>query len=209
MNFSTTPINTYIELLGSSAPTPGGGSASALSGAQGIALILMVANLTIGKPKYAQYEELNQSALTEGTKLCAELIALIDRDAQAFSKLSQAYKLPRNSDEEKSNRATAIAEATLKATQTPFEMMDVSLKALYLCKSLVGKSNDNASSDLGVSALNLSACINGAWLNVLINLSGIKNPETTEYFRTKGQEIVETAQKEADFIYNSIRTQFC
>ena len=205
MKLATAPITEFIELLSSDAPTPGGGSASALSGAQGVALILMVANLTVGKPKYTEHEKLNQAALKEGTELCAELLDLIDRDAEAFGKLSQAYKLPRNTDEEKAARSTAIAETTFGATQTPFKMMEVSLKALHLCKSLVGKSNVNAASDLGVSALNLLSCIKSAWLNVLINLSGIENPETANHFKTKGQEIIETAQKEADFIYNAIK----
>ena len=195
----------FVEQLGSGAPVPGGGAASALSGAQGAALITMVANLTIGKPKFAEYEELNQLALAEGNQLRAQLTSLIDRDAQAFSKLSDAYKLPKESAEDKAKRSKTIAEATLKATEAPFETMEIALKALYLCKSLIGKSNNNASSDLGVSAMNLLACINGAWLNVLINLNGIANPTTAKYYKSKGTEIVETAQKEANYIYETIK----
>ena len=204
MQFSSTSIADYIEVLGSGAPVPGGGAACALSGAQGAALILMVANLTVGKPKYTECEELNQFALTEGEKLCNQLIDLIDRDAEAFGKLSAAYKLPKETAKEKAARNATIAEATLKATETPFEIMETSLKALYLCKSLVGKSNINVASDLGVSAQNLLSSINGAWLNVVINIPGIENAAIAEHFKTKGREILETAKKEADYIYDSV-----
>ena len=208
MQLSKKTISDYIELLGSSAPAPGGGAASALNGAQGAALIVMVSELTVGKPKYAECEELNQFAIEEGKKLYTQLTNLIDSDAEAFSKLADAYKLPRDTAEEKSARNTAIAEATLGATETPFEMMEVALRALHLCKSLIGKSNENVASDLGISALNLMACINGAWLNVLINLSGIESASTAEYFKTKGQDIVDTASSESEYIYNSIKDMF-
>jgi formiminotetrahydrofolate cyclodeaminase len=198
-------LNEFIEELGSASPAPGGGSAAALVGAQGTALITMVANLTVGKPRYAEYEDLNQAALNEGSRLCSRLVSLVDRDAEAFNKLSAAYKLPKAAEDEKEARSKAIAQATLSATETPFEMMEISLKALYLCKSLLGKSNENASSDLGVSALCLLTCINGAWLNVLINLPGIENEISAEHFKTKGNKIINDAQSEADYIYNSIK----
>ena len=205
MMLSKKTISEFISILGSETPVPGGGSASALSGALGVALIAMVANLTVGRQKYSECEELNRFALEESNKLCAELIALIDRDAEAYGKLAEAYKLPRGTAKEKTARNAAIAETTLGATEAPFETMQAALKALYLCKSLVGKSNENAASDLGVSALNLLSCINGAWLNVLINLSGVENATTAEFFKTKGQEIVDTAKKEAEYIYDTVR----
>ena len=201
-------VNEFLDQLGSGAPVPGGGSASALAGSLGVSLITMVANLTVGKPQYAECEELNQFAIEEGNKLCQQFTGLIDRDGEAFTKLMDTYKLPRGTVEEKTIRNTAIAEATLGATEAPFEMMETALKALYLCKSLIGKSNENAASDLGVSALNLLSCINGAWLNVLINLGGIESTTSAEYFKTKGQEIVDTASSEAKYIYESIREVF-
>ena len=205
MSIAEMKIKDYIERLGSDAPAPGGGSASALCGAQGVALITMVANLTVGKPKFAEFEELNQNAVKEGDKLCSLLVNLIDKDTEAFNKLSDAYKLPKEKDEEKAARSTAIAKATLGATEPPFEMMEAALEALALCKSLIGKSNANAASDLGVSALNLLSCVKGAWLNVLINLGGIKDAEKAERFKTEGQRIVNAAGKEADYIYEAIK----
>lgn len=205
MKLSETNINEFINSLGSSSPVPGGGGSCALSGAQGVALITMVANLTVGKPKFSQYEELNQFAIEEGNKLCMQLVDLVDKDAEAFGGLAKAYKLPRESDKDRLARNKAIAEATLKATESPFEMMEIALKALYLCKSLIGKSNKNVSSDLGVSALSLLSCIKGAWLNVLINLPGIENAADAEYYRAKGNEILDAAESEAEFIYTAVK----
>jgi len=201
-------INEYIELLGSSAPAPGGGSASALSGAQGAALITMVANLTIGKAKYAEFEEFNQKAAKEGAELQSKLVELIDKDTEAFNKVSAAFKLPKETDDDKKARSAAIAAATLTATEAPFETLEVASKALTLCKSLIGKSNPNVASDLGVSALNLISCAKGAWLNVLINLGGVKDVQKAEHFKTEGQKLVDAAQKEADEIYTAIVEMF-
>ena len=205
MLISTMMIGEYIELLGSDAPAPGGGSASALCGAQGAALITMVAGLTIGKPKYAEFDKLNQNAINEGDGLCRRLTELIDRDTEAFNELSAAFKLPRETEVEKAKRSAAIAEATLGATEAPFEMMELALKAISLCKAMTGKSNPNTASDLGVAALNLLSCVKGAWLNVLINLSGVKDAEKVKHFKTEGQRIIDTAQKEADHIFESIK----
>jgi formiminotetrahydrofolate cyclodeaminase len=166
----------------------------------------MVANLTVGKPKFAEFEELNQSAIVEGNILRATLVDLIDRDTEAYGKLSAAFKLPRETDEDKAFRSATIAAATIGATETPFEMMEVAFKALILCRSLIGKSNANAASDLGVSALNLLACVKGAWLNVLINLNGIKDVAKAEHFKIRGQELVDLSQKEADYIYEIVKS---
>ena len=206
MQFKSKTINEFIEQLSSETSVPGGGSASALSGALGVSLILMVANLTVGKEKYAKYEELNQSVITESREIRDELLGLIDRDSEVYSNLLAAYKLPRVTDEEKEIRNKEIFDATLEAIKAPFEIMEVSLKALHLCSSLIGKSNENAVSDLGVSAQNLMACLSGAWLNVLINLKGQHIPdETAAYYKRRGLEIVDIGNKEAIYIYDSVK----
>ena len=205
MQPTTTTIKEFIEQLGSDSPAPGGGSACALSGALGVSLITMVANLTIGKPQYAEFEELNQLAIIEGNRISTELLDLVEKDSVAYLNLLEAYKLPRDTAEEREIRSAKVLEATIIATKTPLSIMEASLKALFLCKSLVGKSNANASSDLGVSAQKLLASINGAWLNVLINLGGIKNTDRVLFYQHKGQEIVDTAKVEAEFIYDSVK----
>jgi formiminotetrahydrofolate cyclodeaminase len=207
-SLSAMKFNEYIELLASNAPAPGGGSASALSGVQGTALISMVAGLTIGRAKYAEFEELNQNVIKESGEFSCKLLGLIDKDTEAYNKVSAAFKLPKETDEDKKIRSSEIASATLTATEIPFEIMETANKALALCKSLVGKSNPNAASDLGVSALNLLSCVKGAWLNVLINLSGIKDASKLEFFKAEGQKIADSAQEEADCIYKTVSEMF-
>ncbi|MCH5147046.1 MAG: cyclodeaminase/cyclohydrolase family protein [Clostridiales bacterium] len=196
-------VTSYLDLLNSDAPAPGGGSASALCGAQGAALVSMVAGLTIGKKKYPDDQELCAEVAVKASKLKDALLQQVDKDTEAFNLVSAAFKLPKETDEEKAARSKAIADATLVATQVPFETMKLCLEALQYSKALIGHSNTNAASDLGVSALNLITCMKGAWLNVLINLGGVKDEAKANEFRTKGEEMVKAAQKQADEIYKA------
>lgn len=196
-------VTSYIDLLNSDAPAPGGGSASALCGAQGAALVSMVAGLTIGKKKYPDDQELCAEVAVKASKLKDALLAQVDKDTEAFNLVSAAFKLPKETDEEKAARSKAIADATLIATQVPFETMTLCLETLKYSKALIGHSNTNAASDLGVSALNLITCMKGAWLNVLINLGGVKDEAKAQEFRVKGEEMVAAAQKQADEIYKA------
>ena len=196
-------VSSYLDLLNSDAPAPGGGSASALCGAQGAALVSMVAGLTIGKKKYPDDQELCAEVAKKASCLKNALLAQVDKDTEAFNLVSEAFKLPKETDEQKAVRSKAIADATLVATEVPFMTMKLCLETLHYTKSLIGHSNTNAASDLGVSALNLITCMKGAWLNVLINLGGVKDEAKANEFRTKGEKMVKTAQKEADEIYKA------
>ena len=196
-------VSSYLDLLNSDAPAPGGGSASALCGAQGAALVSMVAGLTIGKKKYPDDQELCAEVAKKASYLKNALLAQVDKDTEAFNLVSEAFKLPKETDEQKATRSKAIADATLVATEVPFMTMKLCLETLNYTKSLIGHSNTNAASDLGVSALNLITCMKGAWLNVLINLGGVKDEAKAKEFRTKGEEMVKTAQKKADEIYKA------
>jgi formiminotetrahydrofolate cyclodeaminase len=194
----------YLDLLKSDAPAPGGGSASALSGAQGMALIMMVANLTNGREAYKEHWELCENALKEGSRIMEELILCIEKDTDAYNQVMKAYQLPKENDEEKDVRKMAIREATLVATQVPFDAMVLALEGLKTADSLVGKSNANCSSDLGVAALNLLACGQGVWLNILTNLSGIKNPEKEKEFETEGAILFLQIKELAQGIYKRV-----
>jgi len=197
-------VTAYMDLMASDAPAPGGGSASALCGAQGASLAAMVAGLTIGKKKYPDDQELCQKAAQEGMALKQALLDQVDRDTEAFNLVSAAFKLPKETDEDKVARSKAIADATLVATQVPFETMQITAKALELAASLVGHSNRSAASDLGVASLNLLSCMKGAWLNVLINLGGVKDEEKAAAFRAQGEAMVKQAEETAAAIYNAI-----
>ena len=197
-------VNTYLDVLKSDAPAPGGGSVSALSGAQGIGLALMVCDLTIGKEKYADYQEVCLAAKEAGISVYNRLVEAIDKDTEAFNLVSAAFKMPKETDEEKAARKQAIAEGTLVATQVPFETMEIAFEGLKIVETLEGKSNPNASSDLGVAALNLMSAIRGAWLNVKINLPGVKDEEAAKAFVEKGEAIIAEAEKLAAPIYERV-----
>ncbi len=193
----------YLDLLNSGAPAPGGGSASALSAAQGVALITMVADLTIGKEKYAQYEKDCIREKAAALALYEQLTCAIDDDTIAFTRVSEAYKMPKGSEEEKAARSMEIAEATLEATEVPFRLMNLCVSGLEITERLVGNSNPNASSDLGVAALHLLSGVKGAWLNVKINLPSIKNEDAKAEFQ-QGSKIVVRAEELSAKIYNDV-----
>lgn len=196
-------VKDYLDLLKSDAPAPGGGSVSALSAAQGIGLVAMVSDLTIGRERYADFEEGCKKAKAEATELYAKLVEAIDKDTEAFNLVSAAFKMPKDTDENKAARSKAIADATLVATEVPFETLTLCMDALKVTETIVGKSNPNAASDLGVAALNLLAGIKGAWLNVMINLPGVKDEAAKAKF-AEGAKMVEEAEAIADAIYNKV-----
>lgn len=197
-------VKEYLEVLKSDAPAPGGGSVSALAGAQGTALFMMVADLTLGKEKYADYQEVCREAKEKGMALHEELTAAVDKDTEAFNLVAAAFKMPKATEEEKAARKQAIADGTLVSTEVPFRTMQLGYEGLMLAKTLIGHSNPNAASDLGVAVLNLTGCIKGAWLNVLINLPGIKDEEKKAYFAEEGKKMYDAADEIASSLYEAV-----
>ncbi len=200
-------VKKYMENLASNLPAPGGGSASALAGAQGISLVMMVAELTVGKEKYRDWEAYCQKAISDGTVIQTNFLKAIDDDTDAYNKVGAAFKLPKNTDEEKAARSRAIQDATVLATRVPLRTMEISLDALKVAKSLIGKSNPNCSSDIGVGALNLRSALMGAWLNVKINLPGIKDEDLRNELFEKGQSMLEEGNKIADKCYEIVEEE--
>lgn len=187
-------IKEYLDVLQSDAPAPGGGSVSALAGAQGAALLLMVAQLTMGKEKFADYEEICGMAAEKARILYKDLTAAIDEDTAAFNKVSAAFRMPKDTEEEKAARTAAIRGGTLESTKVPYGVMEMCLTGLETAESMVGHSNPNTASDLGVAALNFAAGLKGAWYNVKINLPGIKDEALVKEFTQGGEEIVERGE---------------
>ena len=204
MKLAELKTSEFVDLLASDAPAPGGGSAAALEGALGAALTAMVCSLTIGKKKYADHQELVTEAQKKAAGLKARFVDVMDRDTEAFNVVSAAFGMPKATDEEKAARSAAIQEGLKGCTKTPFEMMELAVETLELTASILGKSNDSAASDLGVSALSLRAAIQGAWLNVLINIGSLKNKELAEDYRAKGEALLAKALPLADEIYNTV-----
>jgi len=197
-------INDFIAVLGSDTPAPGGGSASALTAAQGIALTKMVTELTIGKKKYAEFEDEIELLQKKAKSLQEGLLRAIDEDTEAFNQVSAVFGLPKTTEEEKKARREAMQSALKGAAVTPFSMMEKIVDALKVTQAAVGKSNTNAASDLGVAALNLKAALQGAWLNVLINLASIKDEMFVRQYRKAGESLVEEGSKIADATYQQI-----
>lgn len=204
MKLTDMQVKEFMSVLGSDEPAPGGGSASALAGSMGISLTKMVAELTIGKKKYAEYDELAQTTKVEAGKLQKDLLEAIDKDTEAFNVVSAVFSMPKSTPEEKAARSAALQKALQGAAVSPYQMMETCVSALKVTDNLVGKSNTNAASDLGVAALNLKSALQGAWLNVCINLSGIKDEAFVEKYRQAGTKTLNEGSRLADDIYNHI-----
>ena len=197
----------FVDLLASDAPAPGGGSAAALEGALGAALTAMVCGLTtVGKSKeqYAEYQEFVVESQKKAADLKLRFVDVMDRDTDAFNVVSAAFRMPKSTDEEKAARSAAIQKGLEACTATPFEMMELATETLELTASLLGKTNDSAASDLGCAALSLKAAIQGAWLNVLINIGGIQDQAFADEYRQKGQALLDKALPLADAIYQEV-----
>lgn len=197
-------IKDFIEVLASEAPAPGGGSAAALLGAVGASLAAMVAGLTLGKEKYRDFAAQTETLQATGIRLQQRFLELIDQDTAAFNEVSAAYKLPKATDAEKAVRRDAIELALQNATKTPFAMMETAAECLQLVAGAVGKTNVSAASDLGVAAYSLRAAICGAWLNVLINIGGIKDATFVTQYKTAGQKLLVDSDLYADTISRQI-----
>lgn len=197
-------VAAYIDTVASDAPAPGGGSASALCGAQGAGLSTMVAGLTLGKKKYDDRQAACEAIRGDGMPLVEALKAQVDKDTEAFNLVSAAFKMPKETDAEKAARSAAIQKGTLVSTEVPFETMKLALEALRNAHKLLEGFNTNAASDLGVAALDLLACVKGAWLNVLINIGSLKDTEKAAAFKAEGLAIVREAEELAGAIYGAV-----
>lgn len=204
MNLVDLTVKDFVEVLGSDAPAPGGGSAAALAASMGISLTKMVCELTIGKKKYAEFEDEIKLVFDESKALQKHLLDAIDKDTEAFNAVSAVFDMPKETDDEKAARRVAMQTALQGAAESPFYMMKLMVNALDVTKRAVGKSNTNAASDLGVAALNLKSGLQGAWLNVLINLSSIKDEEFVLQHRQEGEKLLAKGSQLADEIYAEI-----
>lgn len=194
----------FLEELSSSAPVPGGGGASAACGALAAALASMVANLTTGKKKYAQYEEDIQRILKESEVKIKELVALADQDAKAFEPLAKAYRLPKNTDEEKAYRDEVMKKVLYDASIAPLQIMETVFDLIALIEEVTQKGSVMAASDAGVAAVFAQAALKGASLNVFINTKSMKDRETAEALNEKALALIEEGCMRADQIFAEV-----
>lgn len=197
-------LNEYLDILLSDAPAPGGGSVSALAGAEGAALMAMVCDLTTSKEKYAEEHELCSEIREKAGVLYEGFAKAIDDDTAAFNLVAAAFKMPKETEEEKAARRKAIADGTLEATKVPFHVMEMAAEGLALADRLQGHYNRNCDSDYGVGVLNLMTCMRGAWLNVKINLPGVKDETLKANYEEAGRKMLADGEAIAERIYGEI-----
>jgi glutamate formiminotransferase/formiminotetrahydrofolate cyclodeaminase len=166
-------VRDLTERLASRAPVPGGGSASALAGALGAALVEMVCELTVGKPEYEDVDPVARQIGAAAGELRGSLLAAAEEDAAAYLGVVAARRLPRDSEEERAARKAAIGEASVAATEVPLRVARLAAEVLDLAASIASIGNRNAVSDAGAASLLAAAAARGAALNVRINLPSL------------------------------------
>jgi methenyltetrahydrofolate cyclohydrolase len=171
------PVHEFLERLGSSDPVPGGGSAAALAAAMGAALVAMVAELTIGRPAYAEHDETVRKLRFDALDRRAELLELAQQDADAYDLVVRARHMPKGSEAETAARGTALQAAMLEAARIPLRAAVVASEVLDLAERMAPIGNRNAASDAGVAAQLAAAGLRGALLNVRINLPYLAEDE--------------------------------
>ena len=170
----------FLDKLASSSPEPGGGSASALAAAIGAALVSMVANLTVGKQKYADVQDQIGELVKNSEAVRARLQELVQEDTEVYGVLSKAFKMPRDTDDDKAKRADAIQAACKDATMVPYAIAEQCLEVARLSEVAADIGNVGAVSDAGVAVLLADASAQCAALNVKINLSTITDSAFNE-----------------------------
>ena len=204
MKIADMKVTELINEVGAGTPAPGGGAVAGLAGGIGVALTMMVNGLTLSKKGFEDDRERILDAIAKGNELKARLLDVMDRDTEAFNVVSAAFGMPKATDEEKAARSAAIQEGLKGCTKTPMEMMELIDETLTLAQSLLGRFNDTSASDLGVAFLSLKAGIQGAWLNVLINVGSLKDQEFAAEYRAKGEALLAHALPLADECYAEI-----
>jgi len=185
----------FIEVLSTPDPTPGGGSAAAYAGAMGAALVSMVSGLTIGKKKYAEYEAEMQAVRVMAEKLRKELTLAVDDDAGAFEALMGSFKLPKETEEEKSKRSAAIVQATLNAAHVPLHVANDAVKVMELAIKCAKHGNVNAISDAMSGFAMSRAALTAAGYNVRINLNSLEDKSVGEKMLAELAELEQKADK--------------
>lgn len=200
-------IQEFLDVLSSKEPVPGGGGASALAGALGNALGQMVANLTIGKKKYAQVEDEIKELAERMKGIQGQFSALADQDAKVFAPLAKCYSLPSGTEEEKAYKAEVMEARLLDASLVPMEIMEKASEMLEIMDILADKGSRMAVSDVGVGVQFIRTALLGAVMNVYINTKSMKNREKAEEMNEKAEHLIKEGTEAADRIYQKVLEQ--
>jgi len=193
-------IDAWLDELASPAPAPGGGAAAALSASTGASLICMVCNLTIGKPKYAAFQETLTAALARAQEIRQAALRLVDEDARAFSAVMAAYQLPRGDDAERAARAAAVQEAA----QVSLRIAELAAEVIGLADGIVDGANVNVISDVGVAAATARAGLQSALVTVEVNLAGMTDAQARQAIAREADRC-EQAIGRADAVVGEVR----
>jgi formiminotetrahydrofolate cyclodeaminase len=191
-------IYQFINELSSDAPIPGGGGASGLVAACGMALGNMVLSLTTGKKKFEQYQDEIDDLIEKGNNLTDALLRGMDADAAAFIPLTMAYRMPKETEEEQAKRDAVMEEALVTASEAPLHMMANIMEAMHLIHRIAEIGSRMAISDAGVGIQCCMAAMHGASLNVFINTKSMKNREVAEDMNRRADALI----KEAELVGN-------
>ena len=204
MEFSNYSCKEFVEVLASKAPVPGGGGASGLIGAVGIALGNMAGNLTVGKKKYADVEAdvvvLNEKA----RRLQQELLALVEEDARVFEPLSKAYGMPKDTPDQVAKKQEVMEAALVEACLVPLQIMRKCCEAIEVIAEYASKVSVLAISDVGVGAATCKAALLGASLNVFINTKSMQNRQKAEQFSIEAEDMIAQYGVLADKIFTQV-----
>ena len=198
-------IGMFLEALASSTPAPGGGAAAALNAAVGAALIEMACLLTIGRPRYAQHETGMRTALAEATKLRTRALNLAADDVMAFGAVSEAYKLPKETAEQRQARSEQIQRTLVAATEVPLNTAALAGEVIQLARRIVDSANVNVLADVAAAAVSARAALEVAQINVEANLAAINDPPRSKELSAR-LTAVSLLAAEAEETVRSIRS---
>ena len=201
------PLGTFLDELASGTPTPGGGSAAAIMGAMGAALISMVCNVTIGKKGHEAVEAEMKAVRDESEKLRLRLTALVAEDVAAFDALMAAYRLPKSSEEDKSRRAAAIQSSLLGATETPLACARACAEVVALSRRAGEKGYAGVISDAGVGVLAANTALRSAALNVYINAPSLKDRDYAAAATAELEQLLDDCARESELVFELVRSR--
>jgi formiminotetrahydrofolate cyclodeaminase len=201
------PLETFLDELASGAPTPGGGSAAAIIGAMGAALVSMVCNVTIGKKGHEAVESEMKSVCDESEKLRIRLTSMVAEDVAAFDGLMAAYRLPKSSEDEKSRRAAAIQSSLRAATETPLACARACAEVVALSKRAGEKGYAGVISDAGVGVLAANTALRSAALNIYINAPSLKDRVFADAATAELEQLLDDCARESELVFELVRSR--
>ena len=205
MGFTNNTCREFVEVLATKAPVPGGGGASALAGAIGTALGNMVGSLTVGKKKYADVEADIIELQKKADALQADLLDLVEKDAEVFEPLSKAYGMPKDTPEQQSEKDRVMEECLRNACSVPLDIMRKCCEAIDIMEGFAEKGSKLALSDAGVGAILCRSALMGASLNVFINTSSMKDRAYAAETEEEANTMLEKYTVKAEDIFNDVK----